>query len=59
MDKDQLTAALKKHFSSETTDEKSDKEATAAVEKTDPLKSANENVDAGGHPTGTVPGGTT
>lgn len=29
------------------------------VDKTDPTKSANENVEAGGHPTGTCPAGTT
>lgn len=34
------------------------KEDQKGIAKTDPAKSANENVEAGGHPTGTVPGGT-
>jgi parvulin-like peptidyl-prolyl isomerase len=41
-------------------EKKTEKESKAAAErltKTDPSKSANENVKAGGHPTGTTPGG--
>ena len=35
------------------------KELAEQAHKTKPHRSANENVEAGGHPTGTVPGGTT
>lgn len=72
MDRDQLCKALKEHYGysepeqpgetaagSDDNQVDTSKEAAQAVHKTEANRTVGENIDAGGHPTGRVPGGTT